>query len=40
MTSLATSLAVALERLVPYWSSEMKVMFDQYRVRTEEIKPA
>jgi hypothetical protein len=37
-TSLATSLAIALERLVPYWSSEITGIFDNYRVRTEEIK--
>ncbi len=37
-TSLATSRAIALERLVPYWSKEIRGMFDNYKVRTEEIK--
>ena len=37
MTSrLATSLAIALERLVPYLSEEIAGMFDSYRVRKEE----
>jgi hypothetical protein len=35
-TSLATSLAIVLERLVPYWSEEITGMFDSYRVRKEE----
>jgi deoxyadenosine/deoxycytidine kinase len=29
-TSLATSLAIALERLVPYWGEEIAGMFDIY----------